>query len=89
MAAIGGKKQLGSSLESGKAHTHPNRVLFYDDALTVLLLAFFNPVMRSLRMIEDFSKCPLVQDGARRWTCICKSTLSDLQRSSIPRCWSR
>jgi hypothetical protein len=82
LAAIAGKKQLASFLKLRKklrrAHTHPNRVLFYDDALTALLLAFFNPVMRSLRMIEDFSKCPQVQDELEVER-ICKSTLSDLQ----------
>lgn len=81
-AAITGKRQLGSFLKLRKklrkAHAHPNRVLGYDDALTALLLAFFNPVMRSLRMIEDFSKCPLVQDELEVER-ICKSTLSDLQ----------
>ena len=61
-----------------RMHAHPNRVLFYDHALTVLLLAFFNPVMRSLRMIEDFSKCALVQDELEVER-VCRSTLSDLQ----------
>ena len=82
LAAIAGKKQLGSFLKLRKklrkVHAHPNRVLGYDDALTALLLAFFNPVMRSLRMIEDFSKCPQVQDELEVER-VCKSTLSDLQ----------
>jgi len=82
LAGLAGKKQLGSFLKLRKklrkALAHPNRVLFYDDALTALLLAFFNPVMRSLRMIEDFSKCPRVQDELEVER-ICKSTLSELQ----------
>ena len=87
LSAITGKKHLRSVLKLRrklrKAHTHPNRVLFYDDALTVLLLAFFNPVMRSLRMIEDFRKCPLVQDELEVDR-VCRSTLSDLQRIADP-----
>jgi len=51
LSAITGKKHLRSLLQLRKklrkAHTHPNRSLYYDDVLTALLLAFFNPVMRS------------------------------------------
>lgn len=87
LSAITGKKQLQYVLKLRKKlrkiHAHPNRVLFYDDVLTVLLLAFFNPVMRSLRMIEDFSKCPLVQDELEVDR-VCRSTLSDLQRIVDP-----
>jgi hypothetical protein len=87
LCAITGKKYLRSVLKLRQklrqAHAHPNRILFYDDVLTALLLAFFNPVMRSLRMIEDFSNCPLVQDELHVER-ICKSTLSDLQRVVDP-----
>ena len=87
LSAITGKKHLRSVLKLRKKlrklHAHPNRILFYDDVLTALLLAFFNPVMRSLRMIEDFSNCPLVQDELHVER-ICKSTLSDLQRVVDP-----
>ncbi len=87
LAAITGKKHLRSVLKLRKKlrknHAHPNRVLYYDDVLTALLLAFFNPVMRSLRMIEDFSNCPLVQDELHVER-ICRSTLSDLQRVVDP-----
>ena len=87
LSAITGKKHLRSLLQLRKklrkAHTRPNRSLYYDDVLTALLLAFFNPVMRSLRMIEDFSNCPLVQDELHVER-ICKSTLSDLQRIADP-----
>ena len=87
LAAILGKKHLRSVLKLRQklrqAHAHPNRVLFYDDVLTALLLAFFNPVMRSLRMIEDFSNCPRVRDELHVER-ICKSTLSDLQRIVDP-----
>jgi len=87
LAALTGRKHLQSVLQLRrklrKAHAHPNRTLFYDDVLTALLLAFFNPVMRSLRMIEDFSQCPLVQDELEVDR-ICKSTLSDTQRILDP-----
>lgn len=57
-------------------YPHPNRVLFYDDTLIVYLLAFFNPVLRSLRCIEHASQLP----GVNRFLdveSVCKSTLSD------------
>jgi hypothetical protein len=87
LAALTGRKHLQLLLKLRRklrqAHTHPNRTLFYDDVLTALLLAFFNPVLRSLRMIEDFSGCPLVQDELEVDR-ICKSTLSDTQRMLDP-----
>jgi len=57
-------------------YPHPNRVLFYDDVLIAYLLAFFNPAVRSLRLIEDLSRVPAINrhlsvDAVRR------STLSD------------
>src|ERR1035437_10909434 len=39
-----------------KAYDHPNRVLHYDTVLIALLLSFFDPVARSLRVIEDASR---------------------------------
>jgi hypothetical protein len=59
-----------------KASSHPNRVLHYSDLLTLQLLGFFNPTLRSLRTLEDastsdrFQECLDVQRA-------CKSTLSD------------
>ena len=55
---------------------HPNRVLHYDDLLTLLLLGFFNPTLRSLRCLEDASV------GPRVGQCLdvdraCRSTISD------------
>jgi hypothetical protein len=38
------------------AYPHPNRVLFYDDAVVSYLVAFFSPAVRSLRLIEDASQ---------------------------------
>jgi hypothetical protein len=57
-------------------YPHPNRVLFYDDVVLVYLLAFFNPAVRSLRLIEDFSQIPAVRKHFSV-EAICRSTLSD------------
>jgi Transposase DDE domain len=62
---------------------HGNRRLFLDDVFVAHLLAFFNPAIRSLRAIEDFSQT--VQ--ARRHlstTRVCRSTLSDFHRLVDP-----
>jgi hypothetical protein len=66
-----------------EAYPHPNRVLFYDDVLVVYLLAFFNPVVRSLRCIEDMSQLP----GINRFLdveSVCRSTLSDANQLFDP-----
>lgn len=62
---------------------HGNRRLFLDDVFIVYLLAFFNPLVRSLRTIEDFSQTKTVQQklSIRR---ICKSTLADFQATVDP-----
>lgn len=44
--------------DTQQADAHGNRKLFLDDMLIALLLAFFNPTIRSLRMIEDLSQTP-------------------------------
>ncbi len=63
---------------------HGNRELFLDDVFIVSLLAFHNPVLRSLRTIEDFSQTRQAQKHLtiRR---ICKSTLSDFHALADPR----
>jgi len=40
------------------AYDHPNRELHFDDLFIALLLAFYNPVVRSLRGVEDASQMP-------------------------------
>ena len=55
-----------------KAYGHGNRTLFYDELVTAYLLAFFNPTLRSLRAIEDFSR-----DEHRHPRRLCRSTMSD------------
>lgn len=61
------------------AYEHGNRVLFYDQLVTAYLLAFFNPSVRSLRTLSDFSFSPQGQAflGSTR---LCRSTLSDANR---------
>lgn len=55
-----------------KAYHHGNRRLFYDEVVTSYLLAFFNPTLRSLRAIDDFSS-----DAHRHPRRLCRSTMSD------------
>jgi hypothetical protein len=62
---------------------HGNRTLFLDDVFIAYLLAFFNPSLRSLRTLEDFSQTR----QARRHLSIpelCKSTLSDFNKLADP-----
>ena len=40
----------------GEADAHGNRGLFLDDVFIAYLLAFFNPSVRTLRTLEDFSQ---------------------------------
>lgn len=63
--------------------SHGNRTLFLDDVFIVSLLAFHNPLLRSLRTIEDFSQTRQAQKHltTRR---ICKSTLSDFHQLADP-----
>lgn len=66
-----------------EADAHGNRRLFLDDVVIAHLLAFFNPTLRSLRTIEDFSQTRQAQRhlSVRR---LCKSTLSDFHRFADP-----
>jgi hypothetical protein len=62
---------------------HGNRQLCYEDVLIVHLLAFFNPTLRSLRTLEDFSPTR----HAQRYLLVrklCKSTLADFHRLVEP-----
>jgi len=62
---------------------HGNRRLFLDDVFIAHLLAAYNPTLRSLRTIEDFSQTRQAQRhlSMRR---LCKSTLSDFHRVADP-----
>jgi len=68
---------------SREDRAHGNRPLFLDDVVIAHLLAFFNPTLRSLRTIEDFSQTRQAQRhiSVRR---LCKSTLSDFHRVAEP-----
>lgn len=62
---------------------HGNQRLFLDDVFVVYLLAFFNPTIRSLRTIEDFSQTVEAQRHLSVGK-ICRSTLSDFNRLVDP-----
>lgn len=83
---IGGKyvRLLSKHLDQLRRQTeHGNRQLFLDDVFVVSLLAYFNPTVRSLRTIEDFSQTVQVQKHLSV-RAICKSTLSDFNKLVDP-----
>lgn len=62
---------------------HPNRALQTRDVFVAHLLAFFNPTLRSLRTLEDFSQTR----QAQRYLAVArlpKSTLADFHRLGDP-----
>jgi hypothetical protein len=83
---LGGKyvRLLERCLEGlREEEAHGNRQLFLDDVFVVYLLAFFNPTIRSLRTIEDFSQTFEAQRHLSVGK-ICRSTLSDFNRLVDP-----
>lgn len=66
-----------------KESAHGNRALFLDDVFVAYLLAFFNPTIRSLRTIEDFSQTRQAQKHLSLAK-VCRSTLSDFNRLADP-----
>lgn len=62
---------------------HGNQQLFLDDVFIAYLLVFFNPSIRTLRTIEDFSQTQQAQKHLST-TKICKSTLSDFNKLVDP-----
>jgi hypothetical protein len=83
---IGGKyvRELHKVLDKlRESDPHGNRDLFLDDVFIVYILAFFNPTIRSLRTIEDFSQTVQLQRHLSI-TKICKSTLSDFNKLVDP-----
>ncbi len=62
---------------------HGNRQLFLDDVFVAYLLAFFNPGLRTLRTIEDFSATRQAQKHLTIRK-LCKSTLSDFNKIADP-----
>ena len=82
-AVIGGKyvRLLEKKLQQLRGEdSHGNRKLHLDHVFVVHLLAFFNPTVRSLRTIEDFSQTRQVLSLRK----LCKSTLSDFHRLADP-----
>lgn len=83
---VGGKyvRSLDAMLRTLRPEdAHGNRILHLDDVLVCYLLAFFNPSIRSLRTVEDFSQ---TQQAQRFLSVdrIPKSTLADFQRVADP-----
>jgi hypothetical protein len=83
---VGGKyiRMLERHLHALRAAAaHGNRQLFYEDVRIAHLLAFFNPTLRSLRTLEDFSQTRHAQRylSGRK---LCKRTLADFQRVVEP-----
>lgn len=62
---------------------HGNRRLFLDDVFVAYLLAFFNPALRTLRTLEDFSQTRQAQKHLSIPK-LCKSTLSDFNKLADP-----
>jgi hypothetical protein len=75
------EKQLAELRQRDAAHG--NRRLFLDDVFVTYLLAFFNPSIRSLRTIEDFSQTRQVQRHLSVPK-LCRTTLSDFHRLADP-----
>jgi hypothetical protein len=63
--------------------SHGNRHLFLDDVFVAYLLAFFNPALRTLRTLEDFSQ---TRQAQKHLTIpkLCRSTLSDFNKLADP-----
>jgi hypothetical protein len=55
---------------------HPNRDMYLDDVVTILLLGFSNSDIRSLRKLELFSQVPGVKQSLSVDR-VCRSTLSE------------
>jgi Transposase DDE domain len=62
---------------------HGNQKLFLDDVFIVYLLSFFNPTIRTLRTVEDFSQTKQAQKHLSIPK-ICRSTLSDFNHLADP-----
>lgn len=73
-----------SSLKPAVHPEHGNVKLQITDTLTVLLCGFFNPAVDSLRMIEQLSKMPWVQEHTNIDR-VCRSTLSDAMERFDPK----
>ena len=57
-------------------YDHPNRTLRYDTVVAALLTAFYDPALRSLRTIEDHTRCEALADDLPVDR-VARSTLAD------------
>lgn len=62
---------------------HGNQKLYLDNVFILHLLAFFNPTIRSLRTIEDFSQTKQARKHVSLRK-VCRSTLSDFHQLAEP-----
>jgi IS4 transposase len=77
-------RSLGRLVDGLREHDpHGNRDLFLDDVFVAYLLAFFNPALRTLRTIEDFSQTRQAQKHLTIGK-LCRSTLSDFNKLADP-----
>lgn len=77
-------EQLRRCVEGLRDDTaHGNRKLHLDDVFVAYLLAFYNPTLRTLRTIEDFSQTKQAQKSLSVPR-LCKSTLSDFNAACDP-----
>ena len=77
-------KKLEKHVEKLRAtNEHGNRKLFLDDVFVAYLLAFFNPTIRTLRTIEDFSQTRQSQKHIFIPK-LCRTTLSDFNKIADP-----
>lgn len=82
---MGGKyvRMLEKHVRKLRDNSHGNRELFLDDVFIAMLLGFFNPTIRSLRTIEDFSQTRNAQQFLSVPK-LCRSTMSDFNRTIDP-----
>ena len=78
---VGGKhvRMLDKHLRRLRQDGHGNRQLFLDDVVVAYLLAFFNPTLRTLRTLEDFSQSRQAQRHLSVPR-LCRSSVSDFNR---------
>jgi len=60
-------------------YNHPNRVLHYDTVLAAMLAAFYDPALRSLRAMDDFTQCEALAQNLPVDR-VARSTLADAMR---------
>ena len=64
-------------------YDHPRRVLHYDTVVAALLVAFYDPALRSLRTIEDHTRCEALAADLPVGR-VARSTLADAMNHMDP-----